>query len=464
MNPLSLSELADILDGRLVAAAAMDDACIERSVSIDSRTLQAGEIFVALAGRQQHGCNFVRHALEQGASAAVVERPVDVPLPQIVVADSRTALWRMACWQKEATDALIIAITGSVGKTSTRNMLHGVLAQQYRGRQSPQNYNNELGVPLSLLQITPADEFAVIEIAANGPGEIARLSALAAPEIGILTSVGPAHLEGFGSLSGVIQEKSQLLAALPESGLTVIPGHLAHLPDIRKAIRTPVVTVGSTPDNNIVATEIACTAPGLEFNVDGRNFRLAVQGTHLLNSALMCLAVGRELGMDDDQIQSGFDRFQSVPGRGEIKQTSFGCLIDDSYNANPLSMAAGLDLLRHQQGVQRRIAVLGDMAELGAESVALHRKVGHRVAHGDCDYLITYGSRARDMARGAHAAGMSSNCIACFDTIHELLPILSLWLAPGTAVLVKGSRSMHMEAIVSALEASDQRQWQAAAA
>jgi len=456
MNPLSLTELADIVDGRLIAACDSLDACVTRTISIDSRSLQQGEVFLALVGRNGDGHDFVDHARQRGAAAAIVERSSNAALPQIVVSDTRAALWRMARWQRQNSDTLVIGITGSVGKTSTRNMLHGVLSTQFQGQQSPQNFNNELGVPLSLLQMNADDEFAVIEIAANRPGEIARLADLAQPEIGILTSIGPAHLEGFGSLAGVIQEKSQLLAALPASGLAVLPDHLAVLPGIRTALNSRIITIGTGPNCTLAGNESERQSGGLSFQIGETNFHLPVQGGHLLTSALICVAIGRELGLSDTQIQTGFNRFSSMPGRANIKATSFGCIIDDSYNANPLSMTAGLELLRYQANVHRRIAVLGDMAELGPESVSLHRKVGHRVANSACDCLITYGPLACEIARGAHTAGMSASRIACFETISDLMPILSLWIEPGTAVLVKGSRSMRMETIVAALEANTQ--------
>jgi UDP-N-acetylmuramoyl-tripeptide--D-alanyl-D-alanine ligase len=336
-------------------------------------------------------------------------------------------------------------------------MIHTVLASKSRGTASPHNYNNHVGVPLSILRIAPQHQYAVLELAASGRGEIAALAELAAPKIGVITSIGEAHLASFGSRRDIAQSKGELLAGLPADGRAVL-GDDPWLRQIAQGCLKGITWVGGESECDVQATDVRVEPGRLSFRVDDFPFAVPVWGRHHLTSALAAVAVGRLMGLDEAEIAAALARFEPVPMRCEVIQRRGATIINDAYNSNPTAMRAALELLRDFDALGRRIVVFGDMAELGAESARLHRELGREVfALARADLLIACGRYAREVVAGAREAGMiQSKTIYCLET-EQSLPYLGQTIQPGDAVLIKGSRMMEMERIVDALETFPRR-------
>jgi len=426
-------------------------------VSVDSRTLQAGDLFWALRGTKHDGHDYVADAVRRGAVACVVERTRAPQLtgPLVIVDDTLHALADFARWHRHQREALIIGVTGSVGKTTTREMIHTVLSVRHRGFRSQRNFNNEIGLPLSLLELGAADEFGVFEMGAARIGDIRQLCEIACPEIGVITRIGKAHLQTFGSLEAVYQGKGELLDALPVRGFAVVGGDDQLLRARAAAAACPVIFVGENPGNQVRATDIDFRPGSLRFAVDRRTYELPVPARHYLTSALCALAVAREIGMEPGAIAEGFSRFIGQPGRCMVEQTGTCTIIDDTYNANPLSMQAACLCLRDWPGQGHKLLIVGDMLELGSETQKSHQELGACVAATSVDRLLAFGENAGDVSQGALHAGMQPHLVANCRELDSLLTVLDCWLEPGDVVLVKGSRGMRMERVVQWLKQRD---------
>ncbi len=457
MFPLTFTQLARLTDAELNTQARCDSSTIS-SISTDTRSLRRGDLFVALKGTQFDGHDFLDEAVARGAIGTVVSgrhkfcQKVGDQAASAVVGDPLRALQQLAQWNASQSDSLKIGVTGSVGKTTTRHMIHTVLSKQYRGIQSPGNYNNQIGVPLSLLHLSEEDEFGVIEFGASSPGEISSLAGWTEPEIGVLTNIGPAHLDGFGSVETVIQSKAELIDAIGANGLMFLPVEMACIPEIKRRLSARTITTGQSDGCDVLAEEVTFRQGVLQFSVAGELYQLNVPGRHFLNSALVALGIARELGMTGNQIQEAFYQFKPLAGRCQLRQLGNWRVLDDCYNASPLSMAAGLDAIAELDGVSNRIAVLGDMLGLGERSSYYHRKLGMQAAKSNLDFLLVYGEFAHDVAHGAIRAGMNGSRIGVFDDLVLLKEILGLWIEHECGLLIKGSRNMHMERVFAWLE------------
>lgn len=422
-------------------------------IEIDSRRIRAGDLFWALAGKRHDGHKFVKQAFIGGAVAAVVDREKSHKLhgPRIEVDNTLAALWQAAHWYRRQFETLVIGVTGSVGKTTTRRMITSVLSVRFAGVESPHNYNNAYGVPLSLFAIEPQHEFAVIELGASQVGEIEALAAIAQPEVGALTAIGPAHLDEFGSLEAIIRTKLELLQALPATGFAVLNGDDRNIRTMASQSPCPVIFVGEKTQNNVIATDVVQENGWLSFRIAGVRFRVPATGRHHLTAALIAIAIGRQFELSDDEIARGLEQFESAPGRCQLLHMGPWTVIDDTYNANPLSMSAACQALKERQGPGKRILVVGDMLALGDWSRDFHRIFGEEAARTKIDCLIAVGSQAAVVAGSARKHGMDAGCLAaCRDTDLALM-LLDCWLEPGDVVLVKGSRGMRMESVVSGL-------------
>lgn len=420
-------------------------------VATDSRHVAPGDLFWALRGPRFDGNDFVAEAMARGAVGAVCDR--DVPVAEgrwiIRVEDSLAALWRMAAWQRDRFAGAVVAVTGSVGKTTTREMIHCVLRAAGRGMASQKNYNNEVGLPLSMLAMEPSHDFAVFELGASAPGEIARLAALCRPDIGVIGPIGAAHLAGFGNLERVALTKAELAQALPADGLLVTVDH----PLLRRATASAAARherIGPAADCQWWAEQILVEAGQLSFDCDNTSFRLPVWGRHHVYAALAAIAVGRRLGLSTPVLRDNLARFRPVAMRCQAHVVFGALLIDDTYNANPLSMQAALELLAELPCTGRRIVVLGEMAELGDESPRWHRQLG-REAAVVADALVACGPQADAVAGGAAEMGLAERQVHCVGTSEQAAEQAVALVAPGDVVLVKGSRWMRMENVVQAL-------------
>ncbi|MBN2218248.1 MAG: UDP-N-acetylmuramoyl-tripeptide--D-alanyl-D-alanine ligase [Pirellulales bacterium] len=458
MHSPSLHDLYSTIGGCLVADGPAPFGQPLGPVATDSRRVNEGDVFWALRGSSYDGNDFVDEALERGAAGVVTNRSTPTPLGRwaVVVEDTQPALWQWAQWRRRRFTGTLLAVTGSVGKTTTRQMIHTVLRRRLKGTASPRNYNNHFGVPLSMLAIEPDHDYAVLELGASSRGEIGALAELCAPKIGVITHVGDAHLGGFGSRRGVAEAKAELLASLPADGHAV----LVDDPWVRRIAgrcRAPITWVGHK-DADVTADDIRSVGGQLQFQVAGCDFHVPVWGRHHLNAALAAVAVGRLLGLDLAEMADALAEFNPVPMRCEVSEVRGATVINDAYNANPVSMRAALELLRDFDTSGRRIIVCGDMAELGDASIRHHFRLGREVVNvGGADLLIACGRFARTVVDGARAAGMPQGRTIPCTTPTEALPYLGQAILPGDVVLVKGSRSMNMEQVIEAFRCYPRR-------
>ncbi len=419
-------------------------------ISTDTRSLREGEVFWALEGPRFNGRDFTRVAFERGARGVVVSGRVEVARGRwaIQVDDTYAALRRLAAWNRARFGGTVIAVTGSVGKSTTREMLHRVLGCRLSGTASPKNYNNRLGVPLSLLAVRPRHDYAVLELGASAEGEIQSLAVLCEPNVGIITQIGDAHLGGFGSRQGIARAKGELLNALPESGHAVL-GDDPWLRHLARKSRVPVTLVGVHSDCDLAAREVSFHAGRLRFSVREGRFDIPVWGRHHLTSALAAIAVARLMGVSLNETAEALAEFEPLPMRCEVFQRRGATIINDSYSANPTAMRAAFELLGTFDTHGKRIALLGEMAELGDEAALLHREVGRdAVVLGRADLVIACGEFACEMIAGACEAGLHPSRTVARDNLRECEPFVGQALVPGDVLLVKGSRAAEMERIL----------------
>lgn len=452
MQPVRISELIEATQGRAIGVR--DVAAGFDRIETDSRKVRRGDVFWALSGSQHDGHAFVAEARSRGASLCVGEagklgKPL---LPAIAVKDSLAALWSFANWHRRRQEALVIAVTGSVGKTTTRSMLYATLNARFSGIQSPHNFNNHVGVPLTLLGIDPDHEFAVVELGASKVGEIGRLARIAEPEMGILTAIAPAHLDEFGTIEDICRTKGELLEALPENGIAVLNGDDERVRSLAQRAGCRVLFAGSRVNNDIVARGIETEGEYLRFQVDRSKFVVQAAGRHFLTSAVLSVAVGREIGMHDAEIAAGLQSFRPVAGRCQVLTIGPWTVIDDTYNASPASMHAACELLRDWRGGNQRVLISGDMLALGAGSDEFHKFLGTDAARIGIHRLIAVGAQAANVARSARDSGMDAGCLGACRDLDTLSVLLDCWLEPGDVVLVKGSRGMHMEHVIARLK------------
>ena len=446
----TLAEFARLCGGQLRGA----DAPFTDVVS-DSRTLQAGQLFVALAGPNFNGRDFLPAALAAGATGAVVDAPQPVSLPQIVVADTQAALTRAAHAWRNAFHGPLIGVAGSNGKTTAKEMTARVLSEVGATLATRGNLNNHIGVPLTLLRLTPEHRFAVVEMGANHPGEVAALVEVASPSIGLITNAGAEHLEGFGSLEGVARAEGEMVAGLAPTATAVINADDAFASLWRSLTEAQVVTFGVRERADFAASEVHTSLDAGGFRTRFRlhspagtvAIELALGGAHNIANALAAAAAAASAGATLAQIAAGLAAVRAVPGRLQLKRARSGAwLIDDSYNANPSSMRAAIEVLASLQG--RRWLVLGDMAELGESAHEAHADIGEFARASGIERLYATGAL---MERAVESFGAGAQWYA--DTAALTQALSHALAGPGADVriLVKGSRFNRLERVVDAL-------------
>jgi UDP-N-acetylmuramoyl-tripeptide--D-alanyl-D-alanine ligase len=462
MRDLTVGKLHEIVGGRLRQATLTPrhgELAAVGPIVTDSRQVQRGDVFWGLTGTHFDGACFASEAFSRGAIGAVVAKRYVQPWPgcwSLEVEDAQRSLHQLAAWNRQRFGGRVVAVTGSVGKTTSRQMIHAVLSRQFHGSASPKNFNNHVGLPLSMLAIEPGHDFAVLELAANAPGEIGALASLCRPHVGVITRVGDAHLGGFGSLESVAEAKTELLSALPSDGWAVLAGDDARLRRHAAGRRIRIVWFGRSLENDLVATNVECRQGQLNFCVDGTSMSINVWGRHHLAGALAAVAVGRIFGICDADIARGLADFKSPPMRCQITKVGGATIIDDTYNASPLAMGAALELLRDFDAPGRRIVVCGDMRELGEAAGLLHHQLGDQVVTlCGADLLLACGDHADEVVAGARAAGMPvARAVACRQP-EDLLARRECSLRPGDVMLIKGSRALAMERLVKAFQARE---------
>ena len=421
-------------------------------VSTDSRTVSPGNLFVPLVGPRFDGHGYVAEALRKGAAASLWHRgapnpPTDVPL--IVVEDTLAALQRLAAAYRRQMDVMVVGITGSNGKTSTKDILAGILGTTGKTHKTQGNLNNHIGVPLTLLDMDGDERFAVVEMGMSAPGEIAQLAAIARPQVGIITSVGHAHLEQLGSIEAIAQAKWEMAAAIGGDGLLVYPGECGLLRDLAQHSRVPLCTFGEGEDNDLRLTSFAQDADGITFgtSIDEMALFLPMQGRHNAGNALAAIAAARFLGLDMAAVAQGLRRVEPTGGRCQAYRAGDCLIIDDTYKSNPESVLAALELLYGMPG-GRRLFVMGDMVDMGQCSPALHRRIGQALDPDRLDAVFACGQETRQtIAQAQHrfAAGKARH----FDDMEQLRAALLRYASVPCTVLVKASRVRHFEDIAN---------------
>jgi UDP-N-acetylmuramoyl-tripeptide--D-alanyl-D-alanine ligase len=484
MEVRSLSFVASACAGEQVRGSR--ETLVSR-VCTDSRQAKAGDLFVALPGERFDGHDFLPHVAAKGVAGVVVERarlaapdengesrmengtgpqrasritrPVALELPEslpvIAVDDTRKALGQIAAQYRNEFELPIIAVGGSNGKTTTKELIAAVLRQKLAMLWSEASFNNDIGVPLTLLRLDKTHECAVLEVGTNHPGELAPLVKMIQPRHGVITSIGREHLEFFGDLAGVALEEGALAELLPADGTLFIHGDTEWASCITQRTRASVVRVGMTEPNDWRARSVRVEKQSVAFDVAapraefGGEYRIQLQGRHQVVNALFAVALGAELGLNREQIQRGLAECKPARMRLQLWEHNSVRVLDDTYNANADSMRAALETLAELPCKGRRIAMLGDMAELGAHSEAAHDEAGRRVAELGIEQLFAVGSMAPVVARAARNSGL--NRIFEFGDVETAGAALKSFVKPGDLVLLKASRAMRLERVADML-------------
>jgi UDP-N-acetylmuramoyl-tripeptide--D-alanyl-D-alanine ligase len=431
MIPLELSEIEDLAPGRLEQSRGTERVT---GVSIDSRRVEPGDLFVAVGG----GVDFVTNALEAGAAAALVPE------------DAFGALGALGRAVRERSNAKVVAVTGSTAKTSTKDILGALCTPHARTVVAEGSQNNEIGLPLTLCRLDEQTEIAIVEMGMRGLGQIAELCEIAQPDVGIITSVGPVHLELLGTVERVAQAKAELIGSLPPGGTAVVPAGEAYLEPYLDRDDIEIARFGDGGDVSLSYFAAKEGSARIRVEAFGRPLTLEFSFGSRYNAtnALAAIAAYNALGLPLGKLQKGARHVQLSRLRGEeIPLPDGGVLINDCYNANPLSMAAALEHLQQRAGEARKVAVLGDMGELGAGAPAYHREVGAGAARAGVDVLVAVGPLARGYVQGARGVPVTRWA----PTVEQGLAVLRGVLRPGDYVLVKGSRAMGLEVIGEAV-------------
>jgi UDP-N-acetylmuramoyl-tripeptide--D-alanyl-D-alanine ligase len=440
---MSLTEVAPVLE-----ATTSGEDVVFQGVTTDSRAVVKGQLFVALKGPNFDAHDFAGDAQQAGAAALMVEKQLDLPVPQLIVKDSLTALGKLAAYWRSRLSIPVVAVTGSNGKTTVKEMLSAIFSTQGETLATKGNLNNHIGVPLTLLSIGQQHKAAIIEMGANHAGEIAYLTDITRPQVAMINNAAAAHLEGFGSLEGVAKAKGEIYQGLGKDGVAVINADDRFAPLWRELTKKhKTLTFGLQND-----ADISCQWQG---DINGNRLDVATPvgdfqctlkllGQHNVMNALAATAVAVAAGVDADAIGEGINALQAVPGRMQPKPGIKGSrLIDDTYNANPSSLIAGLDVLAACEG--QRFLVLGDMGELGDNSIELHQQAGADAARLNIDRVFTLGGFSQEAAQAFGDNGRH------FEDVQQLIETVRPLLAEDVTVLVKGSRMMRMERVIVAL-------------
>jgi UDP-N-acetylmuramoyl-tripeptide--D-alanyl-D-alanine ligase len=453
MEPSTVTEIASLASGKLFGSG----SGLVTAVSTDTRSIQPGQLFVALRGERFDAHDFLATAFEQGATAALVEK-VNADLtnfPQVQVSDSLIGLQTLAKNYRRKLPIPIVGITGSNGKTSTKEMVAAVLGERLSVTKTSGNLNNHIGVPLSVLKFEHQHQVAVIEYGMNHPGEIAALVDIASPQHAIITNIGVAHIEFLGSRDGIAREKSVLAESVGEEGTVVLSASDDFTDWITGRCRARVIRVGFEK-GELRARDIKHGPNGEEFTVvsDQGECRvhLPVLGEHMVLNALPAIAIGLTFGLSLAECAAGLAKTALPSGRLQVKALGGIAIVNDAYNANPDSMIAALRTVANLPANGRRVAALGGMGELGPESLVGHERVGKAVAEQGFDVLIAVGERAYPIAASAIAAGLTESRTARSNA--EAADLLNTILEPGDLLLLKGSRSAAIDQIIPLLEAA----------
>lgn len=439
MEKLKLSQIAEYLN-----TVTENPDVVVTGVKKDNRQIEPGDLFVAIKGDNFDGNDFVVSAAEKGAVASLVSKDVNVNIPCFKVDDTVLALQKIAAGYRREFDIPVVGVTGSVGKTTTKEMIACVLSQKYNTLKTQGNLNNEIGLPFTVLDLNKGHEAAVIEMGMNHFGEISRLTRVAQPKIAVISTIGESHIEFLGSKEGILKAKLEILEGLPEDGTVILNGDDKYLWGMKGKLPFRTVYYGAKNEEvDLFGKEKESSLSKIIFSVremEGAEFKINVGGAHNLLNALAAIAVAKELKLNKSEIAAGLELFENTGMRQKIIEKDGVCIINDCYNANPDSMRAALTLLGKTEG--RKIAVLADMLELGDASFDAHLSIG-KYAKENADLIYVTGDMRDTYAQGAEGAK-----VLAFNDAASLADSLCKELCAGDTVLIKASRGMRLERVV----------------
>ena len=426
-----------------------------QGVAIDSRKIKPGYLFVPIKGAKVDGHTFIPQVMENGALVTLAEHPLeDGPHPYILVDSCEQALKDIAAFYRNALDIKVVGITGSVGKTSTKETIASVLSQKYNVLKTEGNFNNEIGLPLTIFNIREEHEVAVLEMGIDHFGEMHRLASISQPDICVITNIGLAHMENLGSRDGILKAKTEVFDHLKPNACVILNGDDDKLCTVSSVQGKSPVFFGLSPERNAYADEIEnlglrgtnCT---LHLSAGSIRVHIPVPGEHMIYNALAAACTGLALGLTPEEIKSGIESLKTISGRTNLIETDSLLIIDDCYNANPISMKSSLDVLATASG--RKVAIMGDMFELGPNECELHYTTGSYAAEKQIDIICCIGELSRHAYSGAKAHATQS-VVLYFETRQEFLEKIQNVIQKGDTILVKASHSMEFPEIVSALK------------
>lgn len=458
MPNMTLRNIAGACHGTYVGPQDAMDKVICGAV-IDSRLVEEDYLFIPIRGERADGHNFIPQVFEKGACCVLSEIELENPAgPYIRVESCPVALKQIAAFYRESLPIKVVGITGSVGKTSTKEMISSVLSQKYQVHKTAGNFNNEIGLPLTIFGIRQEHEVAVLEMGISGFEEMRRLSQVSKPDIGVITNIGLCHLENLGSRDGILQAKTEMFENLKADGVAILNGDDDKLVTKQRVNGKPAIFYGMNEKNGIYATEVVNQGfDGMTANIHTPQgsfpAEITIPGEHNVYNALAATAVGLELGLSLEQIQQGIREAKTIAGRTNVIRTKGMQVIDDCYNANPVSMEAALDVLSHAKG--RTIAVLGDMGELGVDEKALHFGVGKCVAEKQIHTLFCAGALAAEYKAGVESVISQQTGDTCevyyYENREDMISALQEYVQEGDSILIKASHFMDFPKVVEAL-------------
>ena len=452
MKNMTLQAIANAVGGKLYNENGLDNTV--KGVVIDSRQVEEGYLFIAIKGERVDGHNFIEDVFNKGAMAVVSEKELDIDKPYILVESSTEALKDMAKFYRDGLDIKLIGITGSVGKTSTKEFVAAVLSEKYSVLKTEGNFNNEIGLPLTILKIRDHHKIAVIEMGISHFGDMKPLGIIANPDICVITNIGYCHLEHLIDRDGVLKEKTSMFDYAKNNAeyvLNLDDDKLATIDNVKgkKPVYISLEDKSAyTYVEEIIESGIEGTKCVINVNGDKVEVDVPLPGKHMVLNALTACAIGSLCGVDVSDMKKGIEKLEPVGGRVNIIKTGTYTLIDDCYNANPVSMKASIDVLGYAN--TRKVAILGDMFELGEKEVALHGSIGEHIASTNIDVLITIGNLSSNIDKYATNNGYKGNVIH-FNELAEFMNEYNNILISGDTILVKASHGMHLEKIINSL-------------
>ncbi|MGM0838213.1 MAG: UDP-N-acetylmuramoyl-tripeptide--D-alanyl-D-alanine ligase [Bacillota bacterium] len=450
----TLKQIQEMAKGEEIASEYRE--VMVEGVSKDTREDMSGKLYIPIIGENFNGHQFVQQAIvEKGAVASLWQKdqpepPTEVNL--IYVEDTIEALQHLASSYRDQIGMKVVGITGSNGKTTTKDMVTSLLQTTFNVHKTAGNYNNHIGLPLTILSMQENKEVAVLEMGMSGRGEIELLSHIAKPDAAIITNIGESHMQELGSREGIAEAKLEIAAGLKPGGKLIINGDEPLLKNKVPDFDCDVITFGLNDENDYVAQDIVLKGNGTEFIIEETAYMIPVLGAHNVTNALASIVVGEIFGVNEENRKKGLEKVSLTAMRNEVVETSSGwTVINDAYNASPTSMKAAIDLLGSLTGYSKKIAVLGDMLELGEQEISFHQEVGRYVQDKEIDFVLTYGILGKSIAEGAVAV-LGSEKVKSYTDKKVLIEDLLKILQPHDVVIVKGSRGMRLEEVVQGLQ------------